>query len=120
MIPARTASPELQRLSETPGRARVVVVATSGPSRNVPPGIGDRRSPPCGVLGPGNATSIAPVLRPCLAAPAAGLPNGTSREEPLHQREARLVLDVLDLDAVRAPDEHGERVRGVLDVRDVR
>src|SRR6187200_3246962 len=32
---------------------------------------------------PPNATSIAPVLRPCLAAPAAGLASGPSREEPL-------------------------------------
>src|SRR5262249_18467418 len=56
--------------------------ATSGPSRNVPPEIGDRRSPPCGVLGPGHATGIGPVRRPCLTAPAAGPPGATSREDP--------------------------------------
>src|SRR4051794_17438815 len=38
---------------------------------------------------PPNATSIAPVLRPCLAAPAAGLASGTSREEPLMRVQPR-------------------------------
>src|SRR5436190_13957725 len=63
--------------------------AASGPSRNVPPEIGDRRSPPCGVLGPGNATGIAPVLRPCLAAPAAVISSATLREDPLALRRGR-------------------------------
>ena len=35
------------------------------------------------------------------------------------QGEGRLVLDVLDLDPLRAPDEHGVRVRRVDDVVDL-
>ena len=37
----------------------------------------------------------------------------------LDEREGRLVLDVLELDAVRAPDEHREGVRRVDDVGDL-
>src|ERR671922_2432944 len=55
----------------------------SGPSRNVPPEIGDRRSPPCFVLGVRQCHQHCRTLRPCLAAPAAGLSGGTLREDPL-------------------------------------
>src|SRR5438270_7928481 len=58
---------------------------------------------------------------PALAANEPGLWLGAREPEPrpaspagtLGQREFRLVLDVLDADALRPPDEDGPRVRGV-------
>ena len=62
--------------------------------------------------------------RPCPSsrrrAAARGRPSRAGDEdEHSGQREARLVLDVLDPHAVRAPDEDGERVRRVDEVVDL-
>src|SRR5262245_60615319 len=73
---------------------------------------------------PPNATSIAPVLRPCLAAPAAGLASGTSREEPLGMAVGvtlvgrRTELDAIGrvIEAAREGRSGGVVVRGVAGV----
>ena len=47
--------------------------------------------------------------------PPRGRPSGSDTRR-LFERERRLVLDVLEPDALREPDEHGERVRCVHEV----
>src|SRR4029079_1502624 len=66
-------------------------------------------------------TTRAPSSRARVAAarPAIPGPATTRSGSALDEREGRLVLDVLELDAVRAPDEHGVRVRRIDDVGDL-
>src|SRR5215211_6094254 len=81
----------------------------SGPSRNVPPEIGGRRSPPGGVLDPRNTRGIPSGLRPGPVAPAAGLSSATSREDPLEdhrERPAGRARELLE----HAPVDAHERV----------
>src|SRR5512132_2201454 len=56
----------------------------------------------------------AAAARPPIPAPAT-----TRSGRSLDEREGRLVLDVLELDPVRTPDEDGEGVRGVADLGDL-
>src|SRR4051812_30077693 len=84
--------------------AIVVLPVGSGPSRNVPPEIGGRRSPPGGVLDPRNTRGIPSDLRPCLAAPATGLSSATSREDPLRPRAPQQPGD-------QPPDGHVDHER---------
>ena len=70
------------------------------------------RSPfSCTVTSAPSWRARAAATRPAIPAPAIG--------GQLHERERRLVLDVLDLHALRAPHEHGVRVRCVDDVGDL-
>src|SRR3954464_11531902 len=90
------------------------MIGPRGPSRNVSPEIGGRRSPPGGVLDPRNTRGIPSDLRPCLAAPATGLSSATSREDPLGREDP----DGPDLDAsgLGSRDLGGARDRLVEDV----
>ena len=63
---------------------------------------------------------LGPELAGARSSAQAGHPSsGDDHRTSLGQRERRLVLDVLDLDALGPPDEHRVRVRRVHDVRDL-
>src|SRR3954451_7030307 len=66
-------------------------------------------------------TTPAPSSRARAAAarPAIPAPATTRSGSALDEREGRLVLDVLELDAVRAPHEHGVCVRRIDNVGDL-
>src|SRR5215204_4707507 len=68
-----------------------------------------------------NTTVLAPSRRASAAAtrPAMPAPATTRSAKRSDQREAGLVLHVLDAHAGRAAQEHGERVGCVLDVVDL-